>query len=215
MALPEASSWDAGRRLPARGAPEEGAPWGGASGTKRCLCSSALRGRGRPPWGGAYGCGTQAPGRDGGSIRNTMLKLHNFAKITAYKVSRLSAGFQRNEPLSRGRGAWARRSRSVLGVPVLGVTVSTRRRLARCPGARRRRPAGRRRRRSGSACRAAGAAASRGTRGRALGTPWAALGGERGPETARPPGTPARAAPTRQSMPRPLTAPPTPTHAHQ
>lgn len=161
----------------------------------------------------AWGAGSgRAAGR--GSIRNTKVRMHRFAKIALYTRSRIYVEvFKETSHALEAAGPGR-----VAPALVLGVTGST----GRCPacrrGARRRRPAGRRRRRSGSACRDRRAAASLGTPGRALGGPLATLRQrerERMALRLRPP-SPAiarasyRIAPT-QPRPRPP-SPTTPTH---
>lgn len=153
--------------------------------------------------------GRGQPAGGPGSIRNTKVRVHRFAKIALYTRSRIYVEVFKGtshvlEAAVPGRVAPA---------AVLGVTGSTGHCPARRRGVRRRRPAGWRRRRSGSACRDRRAAASHGTPGRALGGPLATLQErERVRRALRlswpPPGTApsARIAPT-QPRPRPPTRP--------
>lgn len=160
----------------------------------------------------AWGAGNgRAAGR--GSIRNTKVRMHRFAKIALYTRSRIYVEvFKETSHALEAAGPGR-----VAPALVLGVTGST----GRCPacrrGARRRRPAGRRRRRSGSACRDRRAAASLGTPGRALGGPLATLRQrerERMALRLRPPSPAIARASYRIAPTHPPTTPTQPDHAH-
>lgn len=166
------------------GASRDGAPSSGRPGQSPPPAGQGcgLRGRrGDTAQGG--GCRARGPGcrrawgtgsgRAGGpgSIRNTKVRMHRFAKIALYTRSRIYVEVFKGTSHILG----AARPRRVAPALVLGVTGSTGRCPARHRGARRRRPAGRRHRRSGSACKDQLAAASHGTPGRVLGGPLATL----------------------------------------
>lgn len=151
--------------------------------------------------------GRGQPAGGPGSIRNTKVRVHRFAKIALYTRSRIYVEVFKGtshvlEAAVPGRVAPA---------AVLGVTGSTGHCPARRRGVRRRRPAGWRRRRSGSACRDRRAAASHGTPGRALGGPLATLQERervrRALRLSWPPPPPGR-------RPPPGSHPPSPGHAY-